>query len=69
MKKFDVKLAKSTISYLNSNLNHLTKLTVENFNEKCFIYVNTKKSIFNISISDEISVEIDNNQDRFNSFY
>lgn len=69
MKNFDIKLAKSTISFLNSNLNHLTKLTIENFSEKCFIYVNTKKSIFNISISNEITVEIDNNQDRFNSLF
>lgn len=69
MEKFDIKLAKSTISFLNSNLNHLTKLTIENFSSKCFIYVNTKKSIFNISISNEITVEIDNTQDRFNSFF
>lgn len=70
MEKFNIKLAKSTIRFLNSNLTHLKKLTIENFNEKCLIYVNTNKSIFNISISNFIVVEVDNNQDRFNSnFY
>ncbi|WP_430894969.1 MULTISPECIES: hypothetical protein [unclassified Paraflavitalea] len=48
----------------------MKKLSIENFNEKCLIYVNTNKCIFNISISNLIVVEVDNNQDRFNSnFY
>ncbi|SDL72489.1 hypothetical protein SAMN04487898_12379 [Pedobacter sp. ok626] len=69
MENFDIKLTKNTIRFLTSKLNYLSKMTVENFNEKCFIYIITKKSIFNISISNEITVEVDNNQDRFNSYF
>jgi len=69
MRNYDIKLAKSTTRFLVGNLNYLSKLTVENFKEKCFIYVNTKKCIFNISISDKIIVEIDNNQDRYNMHF
>lgn len=70
MNNFDNILAKSTIRFLVSNLNYLTKFSVENFNEKCLIYVNSKKSVFNISVSNVIVIEVDNNQDRFNSnFY
>lgn len=69
MRNYDIKLAKSTTRFLVSNLNYLTKFTIENFKEKCFIYVNTKKCIFNISISNKIVVEIDNNQDRYNTYF
>lgn len=69
MINYDIKLAKSTVRFLNSNLTHLNKFIVENFNEKCFIYVNSKKSIFNISITTKITVEVDNNQDRYNSYF
>lgn len=69
MENFDIHLAKSTIRFLTSNLNYITKITVENFNEKCFIYVNTKKSIFSISITSAITVELDDNQDRYNSHF
>lgn len=69
MKNFNIDLAKSTIRFINSNLTHLSKFSVENFNEKCMIYINTKKSVFNISISSSIVVEVDNNQDRFHSHF
>lgn len=70
MKNYDIKLAKSTIRFLINNLIYIKKFNVENYSEKCFIYVYTNKSIFNISISNKIVVEIDNNQDRYNSrFY
>lgn len=69
METFNIKLAKSTIRFLTNNLNHLKKIKIENFEEKCFIYVLTNKSIFNISISDKIIVEIDNNQDRYNKYF
>jgi hypothetical protein len=69
MINYDIKLAKSTVRFLNNNLNYLNKFIVENFNEKCFIYVNSKKSIFNISITNKITVEVDNNQDRYNSYF
>lgn len=66
---YNIKLAKSTTRFLISNLSYLNKITVETFKEKCFIYVNTKKCIFNISISNQIVVEIDNNQDRYNTYF
>lgn len=70
MENFNIKLAKSTVRFLTSNLSHIKKLSVENYSEKCFIYVYTNKCIFNISISNILVVEIDNNQDRYNSnFY
>ncbi|WP_353096364.1 hypothetical protein [Empedobacter brevis] len=69
MQNFDIKLAKSTIRIVNNNLDLISKFTVENFNEKCLLYINTKKTVFNISISNKIVVEVDNNQDRFNSSF
>lgn len=69
MKNYNIKLAKSTVRFLTSNLIHIKKLNIENYSEKCFIYIYTNKSIFNISISDKLVVEIDNNQDRYNSSF
>lgn len=61
MENFNIILVKLIIRFFNSNFIYLKKFIIENFKEKCFIYVNINKCIFNISIFNFIVVEVDNN--------
>ncbi|TDO96642.1 hypothetical protein [Flavobacterium sp. 245] len=64
------KQLKKIISYLNKHIKIIKKLTIENYNEKSFVYIVMPNTILNVIVSDKIVVEVDDNLNKhFANFY